>query len=96
MPGRQSWVQSCAATGVYSHEFGHNLSLHHAGTPSAEYGDGSDPMGGAKTVLHNAANRVMAGWMAPGTVVDVWYHPDINEWMGRRSVEGKLLHLVVT
>ena len=71
MPGRQSWVQSCAATGVYSHEFGHNLSLHHAGTPSAEYGDGSDPMGGAKTVLHNAANRVMAGWMAPGTVVDV-------------------------
>lgn len=71
MPGRQSWVQSCAATGVYSHELGHNLAFHHAGTPSAEYGDGSDPMGGAKTVLHNAANRVMAGWMAPGTVVDV-------------------------
>lgn len=31
----------------------------------------------------------------PGTVVDVWYHPDINEWQGRRSVEGKLLHLSI-
>ena len=32
-------------------------------------------------------------FVEPGAVVDVWYHPDINEWMGRRSVEGKLLHL---
>ena len=46
MPGKQSWVQACGATGVYSHELGHNLSLHHASTPTAEYGDGSDPMGG--------------------------------------------------
>lgn len=29
----------------------------------------------------------------PGTVVSVWYQPDINEWQGRRSVEGRLLHL---
>lgn len=28
-----------------------------------------------------------------GTTVDIWYHPDINEWQGRRSVEGRLLHL---
>lgn len=28
-----------------------------------------------------------------GTEVSVWYQPDINEWQGRRSVEGKLLHL---
>lgn len=34
-------------------------------------------------------------FVEPGTVIDVWYHPDINEWMGRRSVEGKLLHMVV-
>lgn len=27
-----------------------------------------------------------------GTGVDIWYHPDINEWQGRRSVEGRLLH----
>ena len=71
MPGRQSWVQSCSATGVFSHELGHNISLHHAGTPSAEYGDGSDPMGGARVVNHNGANRTMAGWMPSGSVLDV-------------------------
>ena len=71
MPGRQSWVQACGATGVFAHELGHNLSLHHAATPTAEYGDGSDPMGGARLVTHNGANRVMAGWMPSGTVQDV-------------------------
>lgn len=71
MPGRQSWVQSCGSAGVYSHELGHNLSLHHAGTPTAEYGDASDPMGGAQLVGHNGANRAMAGWMPTGTVADV-------------------------
>lgn len=34
-------------------------------------------------------------FVEPGTIVDVWYHPDINEWMGKKSVEGKLLHLVI-
>lgn len=29
----------------------------------------------------------------PGEYVTVWYQPDINEWNGRRSVEGRLLHL---
>ncbi|MGM9488441.1 Ig-like domain-containing protein [Ideonella sp. YS5] len=71
MPGTQSWVQACALTGVFSHELGHNLSLDHAATPGAEYGDGSDPMGGARVVDHNAANRVMAGWMPDGTVQDI-------------------------
>ena len=28
-----------------------------------------------------------------GDRVNVWYAPEINEWQGRRSVEGKLLHL---
>ncbi len=28
-----------------------------------------------------------------GEVVNVWYQPDINEWNGRRTVEGRLLHL---
>lgn len=32
-------------------------------------------------------------FVEPGTHVDVWYQPDINEWQGRRSVEGRLLHL---
>lgn len=28
-----------------------------------------------------------------GDTVKIWYQPDINEWQGRRSVEGRLLHL---
>lgn len=28
-----------------------------------------------------------------GQQIDVWYHPDINEWRGRRNVEARLLHL---
>jgi len=30
-----------------------------------------------------------------GANLSVWYHPDINEWRGSRSVEGRLLHLEV-
>ena len=30
-----------------------------------------------------------------GTLVSVWYQPDINEWNGRRTIEGRLLHLEV-
>jgi single-stranded-DNA-specific exonuclease len=29
----------------------------------------------------------------PGDRVTVWYQPDINEWQGRRSVEGRILHI---
>lgn len=29
----------------------------------------------------------------PGERVTVWFQPSINEWQGRRSVEGRLLHL---
>jgi hypothetical protein len=72
MPGTRSWVQSCGSTGIFTHELGHNLSLHHAATPTAEYGDGSDPMGGARNVRNNAANQVMAGWVPTGEVVDVF------------------------
>ena len=71
MPGQQSWVQSCTATGVFSHELGHNISLHHAATPTSEYGDYSDPMGAASVIDHNGANRTMAGWMPAGSVQDV-------------------------
>ena len=31
-----------------------------------------------------------------GATVTVWYTPEINEWQGRRSVEGRLLHLEVS
>ncbi len=32
-------------------------------------------------------------FVEPGDRVTIWYQPDINEWNGRRTVEGKLLHL---
>ena len=32
----------------------------------------------------------------PGDRVTIWYQPDINEWNGRRTVEGRLLHLELT
>lgn len=34
-------------------------------------------------------------FVEPGEKVAVWYTADINEWQGRRSVEGQLLHLEV-
>lgn len=72
MPGSRTWVQSCGSTGVYAHELGHNLGFHHGSTPTAEYGDGSDPMGAARLVRFNGANQTMAGWMPAGTVLDVY------------------------
>ena len=30
-----------------------------------------------------------------GAVIDVWYQPDVNEWQGRKTVEGRLQHLKV-
>jgi single-stranded-DNA-specific exonuclease len=32
-------------------------------------------------------------FVEPGESVTVWYTVDVNEWNGRRSVEGQLLHL---
>src|SRR5690606_111045 len=34
-------------------------------------------------------------FVEPGERVDIWYQPDINEWNGRRTVEGRLLHIEV-
>lgn len=32
-------------------------------------------------------------FVEPGEYITVWYQPDINEWNGRRTVEGRLLHI---
>ncbi len=32
-------------------------------------------------------------FVEPGDRVTIWYQPDINEWNGRKTVEGRLLHL---
>jgi len=34
-------------------------------------------------------------FVEPGSEITVWYQPDVNEWQGRRTVEGRLLHLIV-
>lgn len=34
-------------------------------------------------------------FVEPGEHINIWYHPDINEWQGRRTIEGRLLHLEV-
>lgn len=31
-----------------------------------------------------------------GVEVSLWYQPDVNEWQGRRSVEGRLLYIEIT
>lgn len=32
-------------------------------------------------------------FVEPGEYVSVWFQPGVNEWQGRRSIEGRLLHL---
>ena len=32
-------------------------------------------------------------FVTPGEKIAAWYAPELNEWQGRRSVEGRLLHL---
>ncbi len=34
-------------------------------------------------------------FVEPGGRIDVWFQPTLNEWQGRRSVEGRLLHLEI-
>lgn len=43
-----------------------------------------------------AFNAPVHYFVEPGERVTVWYQPDINEWQGRRTVEGRLLHLELT
>jgi len=32
-------------------------------------------------------------FVEPGKIIDAWYQPDVNEWQGRRNVEGRLLRV---
>jgi single-stranded-DNA-specific exonuclease len=40
-----------------------------------------------------AFNAPASFFVEPGEYVTIWYQPSVNEWQGRRSVEGRLLHL---
>ena len=61
---------------------------------------GSDGQHVKLTLGHDYETIDMLAFNAPehffaeiGAKVNVWYTVDINEWNGRRSVEGMLLHL---
>lgn len=40
-----------------------------------------------------AFNAEPQWFVEPGEVINVWFQPNINEWQGRRSVEGRLLRV---
>jgi len=61
-----AWVFYCNVADVFGHEFGHNLGMHHASTPSSEYGDNTDIMGIGQNRLRqiNAPHKEQMGWLA--------------------------------
>lgn len=32
-------------------------------------------------------------FVEPGEIITIWFQPTINEWQGRKSIEGRLLHI---
>lgn len=40
-----------------------------------------------------AFNAPQHFFVEPGEIINIWYQPQVNEWQGRRSIEGRLLHL---
>jgi len=71
-PGR-AWVLSCGVQGIYAHELGHNLGMDHAGDPTGEFGDWSDPMAVSTQQLRglNGPHRHQLGWTGGTSVQDV-------------------------
>lgn len=60
-----AWIFSCAIRGIYAHEFGHNLGMDHASTPTNELGDETDPMTFSDVWLRgvNAPHQHQLGWL---------------------------------
>ncbi|MFZ1360736.1 MAG: DHH family phosphoesterase [Candidatus Saccharimonadales bacterium] len=46
-----------------------------------------------RSVYFLAFNAPDQFFAEPGDRITVWFHPIMNEWQGRRSVEGRLLHV---
>ncbi|HEY5695702.1 MAG TPA: DHH family phosphoesterase [Candidatus Saccharimonadales bacterium] len=46
-----------------------------------------------KTMQFLAFNAPEHFFVEPGEYVNVWFQPLLNEWQGRRSVEGRILHM---
>jgi len=51
--------------------------------------------GSGKKLQFLAFNAPAHYFAEPGEMVTAWYTVDINEWQGRRTVEGMLLHLEI-
>jgi len=49
-----------------------------------------DTNGSIDLIAFNAPEHF---FVEPGVSIIAWYTPELNEWQGRRSVEGRLLHL---
>ncbi|HEV7952275.1 MAG TPA: single-stranded-DNA-specific exonuclease RecJ [Candidatus Saccharimonadales bacterium] len=48
---------------------------------------------GRKAMEFLAFNAPESFFVEPGEYVTIWFQPSVNEWQGRRTVEGRLLHL---
>ncbi|MEZ0229575.1 MAG: hypothetical protein ACAI25_13175 [Planctomycetota bacterium] len=70
MPGTKTWVFYENGK-IYAHELGHNLGMHHASTPGAEYGDATCFMGNAGLTHTNSPHKVAMGWIPSGNVQTV-------------------------
>jgi single-stranded-DNA-specific exonuclease len=46
-----------------------------------------------KSMEFLAFNAPESFFAEPGEYVTIWFQPGVNEWQGRRTVEGRLLHL---
>lgn len=49
----------------------------------------------AKKMEFLAFNAPESFFVEPGEYVTIWFQPSVNEWQGRRTIEGRLLHLEV-
>jgi hypothetical protein len=69
----QAWIFRCDLPDVFAHELGHNLGMAHAATPTSEYGDVSDVMGGSGRSLRqvNSPHKEQMGWMPPENIAAV-------------------------
>ena len=85
-PGR-AWIFANRLTGLYAHELGHTLGLHHSGattrcaslpnfnesqcSPFAEYGE-STVMGASQPLIHfNGPQKQALGWIPPSRIQTV-------------------------
>ncbi len=85
MPGTKTWVFYESGK-IYAHELGHNLGMHHASTPGAEYGDSTCFMGNSGLIHTNSPHKIAMGWIPSGNVQTVTQN---GTYMVARSEEQR-------